>query len=288
LNTYKGLADYIKAKKNIFKFQNLQDYLVISRDNPKTFSAARRAPGQRYWFSKKYFSEENGSFVRNNFIYFRRDGIEHKICSIKNIALAGEHNLENILAAVCVAEIYGVKLAAVKKVLALFKGIPNRLELLREIRGIKYYNDTTSTTPEATIAALRTLGCHPERSEGSRGKKIRSFARAQDDKNIVLIAGGSDKGLDFKQLVQEIKKHCKAVVLLNGTGTIRLKKKLTVIGKPSSVSLVDSMKEAVKAARQIAKAGDIILLSPACASFGMFNNEFDRGEQFRKIVRNLR
>jgi len=276
LNTYFGLADYIKAKKNIFKFQTPQDYLVISRDNSHTVKAASEAISQRYWFSKKYFSEENGCFIKNNQIIFRRNGVEHKICSVSNIALIGEHNLENVLAAVAVAMIFGVKASAIRKVLKSFKGIPDRLELLREIKGVKYYNDTTSTTPEATIAALCALSS-PLRKGRMGGVK-----------NIILIAGGSDKGLDFTELVKEMKKHCKAVVLLNGTGTERLKKQLRITNYELRIIEADSIRDAVRAARQIAKRGDIILLSPACASFGMFKNEFDRGDQFKKLVKKLK
>jgi UDP-N-acetylmuramoylalanine--D-glutamate ligase len=172
--------------------------------------------------------------------------------------------LENVLAAVTVAMIFGVKLAAIKKILKSFQGIPNRLELLREIGGVKYYNDTTSTTPEATFAGLKTLG-----------KK----------KNIILIAGGTDKGLDFTELVKEINKTVKGLVLLKGTGTDRLKKYSIFNIKYFEV---DSMADAVLTARKLAHHGDIILLSPACTSFGMFNNEFDRGNQFRNIVSKLK
>jgi len=261
LNTYDGIKQYAEAKKNIFIWQNHQDYAILNRDNPYTYKMGKVAPSRRFWFSKKYFSEENGAFVKSGWIIFRRDGIEQKICPIRKIALVGDHNLENVLAAAAAAMIFGIKPAAIARVLGKFQGISDRLEFLREIKGVKYYNDTTSTMPEATLAALKALG----------GKK-----------NIILIAGGSDKGLDFSALAKEIKKTCKAVVLLNGSGTERMRRGLR------RYSVVESMADAVGVAKSQAKSGDIILLSPACASFGLFKNEFDRGEQFRKIVIKLK
>ena len=267
LNTYDSLADYIEAKKNIFAWQNLQDYVVLNRDNAYTRAMGRKVSAQRHWFSLKEFKEENGCFVRKGKIVCRLNGVEQNICSAGDLALPGKHNLANVLGAVCVAMIYGVKPAVIKSVVKKFKGIPNRLELLRTLGGIKYFNDTTSTMPEATIAALQALG---------------------QNRNIVLIAGGSDKGLDFKVLAREIKKFCKAVVLLKGTGTDRMNYELRIMNYGGDVTIANSMPDAVGVAKASAKRGDIILLSPACASFGMFINEFDRGEQFRKIVNEIK
>ena len=275
LNTYKDIHEYASAKKNIFAWQNLQDYAILSRDNKFTRAMGSDVPSQRFWTSLKRFPIENGCFVSGGKIIFRRDGKEQIICSVKDIRIPGEHNVANILNAVCAAVIYGIKPQAIRSVLKKFKGIPNRLEFLKEIRGVKYFNDTTSTTPEATIAGLEAIG-----------KK----------RNIILIAGGSDKGLDFRQLAREIKKTCKALVLLNDSGTERLEKE---IGnwKPASpagrleignYAKVNSMADAVGIANSFAKRGDVILLSPACASFGLFINEFDRGDQFRKFVNRMK
>jgi len=280
------MKDYIAAKKNIFKFQTPQDYLIISRDNKETFKIGAEAISRRFWFSRKYFKEENGCFLKNEWIYFRRDGQEEKILNIKNIKILGEHNLVNVLAAVSAAMVLGVNPAAIKKVLLSFKGLPDRLEFLKEIRGVKYYNDTTATTPEATIAALKTLKCPPCPRGG--GERQRAGGVGDSAKNIILIVGGADKGLDFTELIKLIKKTCKAVVLLRGTGTDRIKNKLRVTRYGLRVTETNSIKEAVLTARKFSQKGDIILLSPACASFGMFNNEFDRGEQFKKIIKKIK
>lgn len=267
LNTYAGIKEYAEAKKNIFVFQNLQDYVIFNRDNSYTFKMGQEAPSQRFWISAKKFPEENGCFISAGQIIYRRDGVEQVICSVKDILLPGEHNLMNVLMAVTVAMINGQKPTEIKRVLKNFTGLVDRLELLKQVNGIKFYNDTTSTTPEATMAALKALG---------------------KNKKIILIAGGSDKGLDFKQLVREIKLTCQAIVLLSGSGTDRLKQYLTKSNGKLKIAEVKSMADAVGVAKSYSKKGDLILLSPACASFGLFTNEFDRGRQFRQAVHNLK
>ena len=274
LNTYHDIDDYAAAKENIFKWQNMQDYVILNFDNKYTRAMGSRVPAKRFWFSLKEFPEENGSFVKNNNIYFRLDGREEKILPLSSIKVIGEHNIANVLAAVCAAKALGLKNEKIIKAVENFKGIPDRLEFLCEVKGIKYYNDTTSTTPEATMAALRAL------SKKQENKKT--------TKNIILIAGGNDKGLDFKVLTKAIKNSCKSLVLLKGTGTERLKRELENGNWKLEIREASSMAEAVGLAKGFTKAGDIILLSPACSSFGMFVNEFDRGDQFKKIVNELK
>ncbi len=266
LNTYDNLEDYAEAKKNIFAWQDKNDFVILNRDNAWTKKMGRLVSAQRFWFSLHEFKHENGIFVRGGKIVFRQNGVEQNICSVSDIKIPGVHNLYNALGAICTARISGIKILNIKKVIKDFKGIPDRLEFLKEIGGIKYYNDTTSTTPEATLSALKAIA---------------------KNKNIILIAGGSDKGLDFKILAKEIKKNCRVVILLKDTGSERIKKLLM----PNSKFLVTetaSMIDAVGLAKSFAKAGDIILLSPACASFGLFKNEFDRGNQFKNIVKKLK
>ena len=150
----------------------------------------------------------------------------------------------------------------IREVVEHFSGVSGRLEFLREVRGIKIYNDTTATTPDATVAALKALG---------------------SGRNIILIIGGADKGLDMSRLIEEIPNYCKTVVLLPGTGTKKIQSlKLKV--KSFEAKL---LKEAVDVAMKEANGGDVILFSPAFASFGLFKNEFDRGEQFCNVVSEL-
>ena len=189
----------------------------------------------------------------------------------------GEHNKENIAAAVTATKIAGVKDAIIKKAVANFKGLEHRLEFVRKIlspllnkerarvrsrENIQFYNDSFATTPESAITALRSFSAP-----------------------IILLAGGADKGSNFRSLAKEIKKRTKFIILFNGKATPRLKKELLKIKYPADkMRLVNSMAGGVKAARAQAKSGDIVLMSPACASFGMFKNYKERGKLFKKEV----
>lgn len=177
------------------------------------------------------------------------------------LKIRGEHNRKNSALAVSVASVAGVPQKVIKKVIENFKGVEGRLELIKTIRGIKIYNDNNATTPDATIVALHALG---------------------KDKNIVLIMGGADKGLDMTALLKEIPKYCKKIIIISGTGSDKLIKPTGL-----SDSNIGSLKVAIKLAMKNAIRDDIILFSPAFASFGMFKNEYDRGDQFIKIVKEL-
>lgn len=178
------------------------------------------------------------------------------------LRVPGEHNRYNAGIASVVARALGVDDDALVEALQTFPGVPGRLEFIREVRGVKYYNDTTATVPDATVVALRALG-------------------DEQSKHIVLIAGGSDKGLDMQPFVDEAKKYCKKILLLIGAGTDRIHPFF-----PSTM-IYHSMSEAVRDAAAEASEGDVVLMSPAFASFGMFTNEFDRGEQFNTAVQSL-
>lgn len=176
--------------------------------------------------------------------------------------IKGEHNIMHILQALEVAKILGVDMKVIKKAVESFSGVEGRQEFIKEYKGIKIYNDTTATTPDATVVALKSFG-------------------DLNKKNIVLLMGGTDKNLDMSGLIKEIPKYCKKVVLLSGTGTEKL-------GGKIDGQVVKSLKEGILEALKGSKKGDVLLFSPAFTSFGMFKNEFDRGEQFCKIIKGLK
>jgi len=197
------------------------------------------------------------------------------------LKVKGEHNLENIACAIAVARVLKVDEKIIKKAVENFSGVEGRLQFIKEYKGIKIYNDTTSTTPDATIVALKSLG---------RGSTL--------TKNIVLIVGGADKNLNMSGLLKEIPKYCKSLILLPGTGTDKLGISNLEYGKWNKYKIQNSifnirttlakdLNEATEFALDNAKHGDILLFSPAFASFGMFKNEFDRGNKFIKIINNL-
>ena len=194
------------------------------------------------------------------------EGAEWKILDVKEIALPGKHNIENACAAVMAATLAGAAKADILSVLQTFQGLPHRLELVREVNGVKYYDDSFSTTPETAIAAIEAFG-QPE----------------------IVILGGSSKKSDFSELGRVIAKakNIKAIIGI-GEEWARIKESLQAM--PEHALLIegaDSMEKIVKAAAALAKAGDIVLLSPACASFDMFSNYKERGDLFKKEVGNL-
>ena len=225
-NFHKNFKAYRDAKLNIVKWQKAGDKAVLN-----------------YKLN-----------IKGKKIYFKKSNLPSK--------LVGEHNKENIAAAAAVAKIAGVKLEIIKKAVASFKGLEHRLELAREHKGVKYFDDSFATTPESTIIALK------------------SFASP-----IILFLGGAEKGANFKKLAKEVKHRVKFVILLNGDATPRIKKELLKVGfKADSMKLADNIKEAVKFAKAKAAPGDIVLLSTACASFGMFKNYKERGDLFKAEV----
>jgi len=239
-NYHHSLKEYWKAKANIYRWQKANDYLISNIQFPVT----RQFPNFKFQTNARK-------------INFKKSELPSR--------LIGEHNKENVAAAVEVAKIVGVKPAVIKKAVANFKGLEHRLELVRELKGVKYYDDSFATTPEAAIIALK------------------SFSRP-----VIILLGGADKKSNFNQLAKEVKKRCRFVVLLNGQATSKIKKALLKVGyENSKMKLANNIKEAVVTARRQTEIGDIVLLSTACASFGMFKNYKERGRLFKVEVKNL-
>ena len=237
LNYYGGSMDaYLDDKAQIFLHQKSDDTLVLG---------AQALPSL-----EKYKSKIQSRVVIADVKKFPKAWKLH---------IPGEHNKANAICAIEAARALGIDEEVICQVVENFKGVPGRLELVREVDGIKIYNDTTATTPDATIAALEALD--PE-----------------NKKNILLIMGGADKGLDMTALQPVVHAHAKEVFFLTGTGTDRVR---------GSDPVFNSLKEVVTAAMAAVTMGDIILFSPAFASFGMFTNEYDRGDQFNALVKNL-
>ncbi|MBU2067981.1 UDP-N-acetylmuramoyl-L-alanine--D-glutamate ligase [Patescibacteria group bacterium] len=201
-------------------------------------------------------SQQANQEIRKRF----KSKIKSKIIKISDnkweTKLLGQHNQNNINLAVEVLKILGINKLVIKKELKTYLGMPGRLEFVRTFKEVDYYNDTNSTTPDALMVALNSF-----------------------NKKVILIAGGNDKELDYKEVVKVIRKKTKAIILIKGTATDKI---LKLIECP--VEVVESMKKAVGKANQFAQKGDIVLLSPGATSFGVFKNEYDRGDQFRELV----
>ncbi len=263
LNRYHSYGDYIHSKEIIFEWQNADQYTILNWDHPTVRDMEVEVKGRLFWCSRTY-QEHDGCYVKGDIIVFRNGDREEEIIQLDEVALKGEHNVENILTTVCAARLRNIPLPAIKKVLQVFEGVADRQELVREVDEITYINDTTATNPDAVIAALKRFG---------------------PDGDIILIAGGQDKQMEYDQLAEGIVNTCKHVILFDGTASDILEEKIA--GRVPIELHVSSMLDAVKKAKEASVSGDIVLLSPAAASFNMFLNEFDRGEQFRESVRNL-
>jgi len=265
LDWHKDQDEYISAKKPIVLFQSKNDFAVVNADFANSTKIARNIKSKIYYFSTK--KRTNGVYLEGRRIV---SGIEspEEICDISKIRLVGKHNIENVLAAVAVSKIYSVQNDDIVKVLTTFKGLEHRLELVGEKNQIRFYNDSFSTTPETTIAAIESF-----------------------DNKKILILGGSSKKSDFSALSEKITKDSsiKALVLI-GQEAERIENSINDNGyfKGPVLKGAKNMEEIVKAAQKLAKPGYIVLLSPACASFDMFKNYKDRGEKFKTEVRKLK
>jgi len=263
LDKYRNARDYITDKENVFRFQDAKGVVILNYDNPITRGMAKRARGKVVWFSAE-------------------KGLPRWV-PLDVLQLPGVHNRANALAAALAAEAAGVTRRDIEYVMKNFRGLPNRLELVRTVEGVKYYNDTTATTPDATIAALRTIG----NDNGVRPKGRLTKLSLGLHRHIILIAGGADKKLEYREMAKCIKEYCKAVVLLPGTATAKVHRECRMQNAECRMVDTRSMREAVKNACTLAKEGDVVLLSPGAASFGIFKNEFDRGKQFVDAVKRL-
>ena len=263
LNRYKNYTAYKRAKLINVKYQSKDDIAVLNYDNKDTKSFARKTKAKVYYFSLR--RKVRGAYQKNNWIYFFDGKQTKRVMSFKNVKLLGDHNRQNILAAIIVAKLLGITNKNIAKAVNKFKGVDYRLEYKGKKNNTEIFNDSTSTTPDATLAAIRALV----------------------DRSIVLIAGGEDKQLEYKDLAKEIKKRVNFLILLPGSASEKLIKELRLINFPSyqMLSGIDDLAVAYDLAFKYSTGQKkAILFSPAAASFNMFDNEFDRARQFDKLI----
>lgn len=267
-NYYKTMAAYMADKKNIFCFQKQSGIVVANFDNELVRDMVQDAPGTLLFASVEHSIDGDGAWLADETLVVSVAGKQSVLLPVKNVPLKGLHNIANVLEAALATLAAGLSIKAVRAGIESFPGVPHRLEKIAEKRGVHYYNDTAATIPDAAVAALR------------------SFSEP-----VILIAGGSDKRLDFMVLAKEILVRSKGLILFKGEGTEKLLRALRQLlpdeEKDRSFEVVESMGKAVELASRGAQPGDVVLLSPGAASFGLFKNEFDRGEQFRRIVGDL-
>jgi len=266
LNYHKNMEEYVAAKRNILAYQENLDFAIINRDYIASSESDIHTQGNVFYVSRERSTTEQGCFLKDNAVWIAMQGTEWKIIDIEDIALLGKHNLENACAAAMAATLAGASKSDIASVLRTFTGLEHRLELVGEVGGVKYYDDSFSTTPETAIAAIESFN-QPE----------------------ILILGGSSKESDFSELGELIgrKDTIKAIIGI-GEEWPRIREQIAK-GKEEIVVIEGArdMKTIVQAASKIALPGDVVLLSPACASFDMFKNYKVRGEQFKEAVNKL-
>jgi len=255
LDVHKDMTEYVAAKGTITKFQTSDDLLIYNAENKYALSIAEKSKAQKVGYPSEFTTH-----VRDGFFY---NG-EQKMCSVNALQIPGEHNISNAIAAIDATWKYTQDAAVFEKGLQNFKGLPHRLAFVRSVEGVDYYDDSIATTPTSAIAALRAF-----------------------DTPKVIILGGSSKGSDFTELAQELLQH-DAHALLIGDEAMHISEVLAVAGF-NNFEIIESptMQKVVTRAHEIAKQGSVVLLSPATASFGLFKNYTDRGDQYIAAVTTL-
>ncbi|MGI5911650.1 MAG: UDP-N-acetylmuramoyl-L-alanine--D-glutamate ligase [Syntrophomonadaceae bacterium] len=259
LDRHQNFENYVKAKAKIYANQTGKDFAVLNYEDLHIRRMAEQCPSRVIYFSTERILEE-GSFIRDNHIYFVYGGKVQLICAADKVSLRGKHNLENILCAVAVAAIAGVRTESIAKTLMTFAGVRHRIEEVAIIDGVLYVNDSKATNPESAIKALESF-----------------------NEPVILIAGGRSKGSNFTEFASHIPRKVKGLILL-GEAKAEIKKAVMDYGF-KNIHEVNDLSTAVNKARELAANGDVVLLSPACASWDMFESYEHRGDLFCQLVR---
>ncbi|MBI2252716.1 MAG: UDP-N-acetylmuramoyl-L-alanine--D-glutamate ligase [Armatimonadetes bacterium] len=263
LDRHKSFEEYLRMKARIFENQDKDDFAVLNADDSYCMKIAPQIKAQKFYFSRKQ-KISKGAYLEGQLIKLVDDELkEINEINLEKYNLLGVHNQENILAGFCAALILKLNLLNLIKVIKEFKALKHRLELAAEINGVKYIDDSKATNPGAVIAALKSF-----------------------DEPIILIAGGKDKEMDFRDLGEIISKKVKALITI-GESSFKIAQSASFFNF-NKIFLARTLKEAVDLAYSISRIGDIVLLSPACASFDMFNSAEERGEIFKNLVLKLK
>jgi len=270
LDRHGSEEEYYRCKERIFENQTEEDILVYNGDDEQTVKSVSKAikPKKVMFTTKKSDLElselKDVAYVKEGNIVIRKDGKESEIINIEELQIIGAHNVENVLCASAIAMFAGVKAKSIAKVLRGFKGVEHRLEFVRELKGVKYINDSKGTNPNASIKAIEAINAP-----------------------IILIAGGYEKNLDFAPFVAAFGKKVNYLILIGATASKIEKAAIEAGFKDENIIKCSSLDAAVTSASRLAEKGDVVLLSPACASWDMYKNFEERGEDYKKSVKGL-
>ena len=259
LDRHRTFEAYTNAKARIFENQQGEDFAVLNADDPTCAGLASRTRAQVFWFSNKKKEVKQGACVSDGRVLFRDAKGQHEIMLASEIPLKGGHNVENVLAAVCVGALMGCEPASIGQAVRGFKAVEHRLEYVATIRGVDYYNDSKATNVDATIKALESFPA-----------------------NVHLILGGKDKDSDYTQLNELLRQRVKRVYTI-GAAAEKIESQI----KGVEIDHSETLETALRRAAATAAAGDIVLLAPACASFDQFRNYEHRGRVFKEAVHAL-
>ena len=265
LNIHKDYEEYIDSKKNIFRYQDKGGTLILNYDNVITRACESEANGNVIFFSSKE-KLDNGYIVDEDIIKECDDKVRKHILDTKQLLIKGKHNYENICAAIAATKDL-VPIEKAVQTIKEFTGVEHRIELVRTIDNVRWYNDSASSSPTRTLSALNAF-----------------------DEEIILIAGGYDKKLDYEPLAKPIVDKVKALILIGQTSEKifnAVKDELDLEHKYMDIYQCDTLEQTVQIANKIAKPNQVVIFSPASASFDMFKNFADRGNQFKNLVNNL-
>ena len=262
INRFGSMEAYIAAKMRMFENQTEEDFAALNADDPIVANAKTRA--RKLFFSRKKEVEE-GAFVRNGKIIFRMEGKETELIPADELGIIGAHNLENALCAVCLSLAMGVPADIVSSVLRSFKGVEHRIEYTRCYHGVTFYNDSKGTNPESTIKAVEAM---------------------KQPTILLLGVGNYDKQSDYRPVFRCFNGRVKACIV-NGSNTEAIMKAAADEGYTAIHACMGGLEEMILDALDIAESGDAVLLSPACASWGMFTDYEERGRIFKQIVNSL-
>jgi len=253
--------EYRKLKARIIRFQQASDIAVLGFDDSEARALATDVKGQLLWFTLGDSLPGDGVFVSDGWAVVRFGKLNERLFPLGSVRLRGRHNQANAVAAAAVALACGVSSEAIACAVRTFRGVPHRLELVAEVDGVSYFNDSIATTPERALAG------------------IRSFSEP-----TVLLLGGRDKNLPLEDLATEATRRCRAVVLF-GESAAKFERAFQKTGAAAAVvRRVEGLSEAAKVARRLAQPGDVVLLSPACTSYDAYDSFEQRGEHFRALV----
>ena len=258
--------EYMMLKLGILLEQSRDDVAVLNLDDEVACSFATEAPGSVVWFSAAGPpAGEKSAFVQGGSIFWRQGSVDTKIVDLEEILLRGAHNVQNVLAAVAVAGAAGLPPEAIGKAIREFQPIKHRLEFIAIADGASYYNDTIATTPERTLAALASF-----------------------DERIVLLLGGREKHLPLEDFAEQAVARCGAIVCFGESAGLFEEALASAAGEADldlPIERVEMLADALESARGLAQPGDVVLLSPACASYDAYQNFEERGDDFRRLVR---